>query len=300
MGGKRYVLITPARNEEAYIEETIKSVISQSIQPIKWIIVSDNSIDGTDEIVNKYATKYTFIELLRFGGDSRRNFGSKVKAFNTAHKHLRDIEYEFLGNLDADVSFGPRYYQNVLAKFHHNRKLGIAGGVCLNLHKGKFYRLLFSRNSVGGPIQLFRRQCYEEIGGYVPLERGGVDTLAEIMARMRGWEVESFPELEIYHFRPSGTASGSFLQATFRQGINDYLFGYHPAFEIARCLYRIQQRPFIGSSLVCLLGFCWAYLRRCRGQIPNDLISYLRDEQMCRLRSILCNERKAKMKEGNV
>jgi biofilm PGA synthesis N-glycosyltransferase PgaC len=60
-----YVLVTPARNEAQFIESTIQSVVAQTMRPLKWVIVSDGSTDGTDEIVSRYAVAHEWIELLR-------------------------------------------------------------------------------------------------------------------------------------------------------------------------------------------------------------------------------------------
>ena len=119
---KSYVIVTPARNEENYIEKTIKSVASQSLLPKKWIIVSDGSTDRTDIIVNEYSNKYDFIHLLRAEDDNKRNFGSKIMAFRAGVKQLTNLEYDFIGNLDADVSFYFNYYENLLQKFNNAPK----------------------------------------------------------------------------------------------------------------------------------------------------------------------------------
>ena len=120
---KPYVLITAARNEEAYIEKTINSVISQTILPRKWVIVSDGSTDRTDQIVNKYAAKHDFIQLVHISGSTQRNFRSKVNAINIGYERLKHIEYEFIGILDADVSFKSDYFESILREFQKNPKL---------------------------------------------------------------------------------------------------------------------------------------------------------------------------------
>lgn len=284
---KPYVLITPARNEEAFIEKTIQAVIAQTVLPKKWVIVSDGSIDRTDEIVNQYAEKHDFISLVRRSGDQERNFGSKVKAFEFGYDRLRELEFDFVGNLDADVSFNSTYYEGVLSEFQDNPQLGLAGGIRYDFHNGRFHRLPCSRNSVGGPVQLFRRQCYESIGGYLPLEHGGIDAVAETMARMHGWEVESFPELEVYHYRRTGTASEGVLRARFRSGIRAYLIGYHVLFEISRGILRLLRQPPIIGSLAMLSGFGWASLKRYDRPVSDDFVRYLRSEQLARLRSVI-------------
>lgn len=283
---KSYVLFTAARNEEAYIEKTIQSVIGQTLLPVKWVIVSDGSTDRTDEIVKRYADSHSFISLLRRSADQERNYGSKVRALNVAYEQLTSLEYDFLGNLDADVSFAPTYYEEALSKFDINEHLGVVGGMRFDLWNGRFQKLRPARNSAGGPTQLFRRQCYEEIGGYMPLRFGGEDTVAETMARMHGWEVETFPDLEVFHYRFTGTAGGNRVRAKFKAGILAHAMGYHPLFEVARCVFRLFDQPPLIGSLALLAGFCWASLKGYKRQVPDSFVRYLRAEQSARLRSI--------------
>src|ERR1700747_1499442 len=105
-----YILITPARNEALFIEKTIVSVVAQTMRPIKWVIVSDGSTDATDDIVCKYVREYSWIELVRTPEHRERHFAAKVHAFNAGYARVKDLEYEIIGNLDADVSFDERDY----------------------------------------------------------------------------------------------------------------------------------------------------------------------------------------------
>ncbi len=288
MRQKSYVVITAARNEEAYIEETIKSVISQTVLPRKWVIVSDGSTDRTDEIVSRYTAKYGFVHLVRVKADNNRNFGSKVNAIGAGYEKLADMDYCFLGVLDADVSLERTYYEQVIAKFHDDPRLGIAGGRLFEDYEGK-YILQHSSPlwSVSGPIQMFRRECYEDIGGYSPAKGGGIDAIAEVMARMHGWKVKAFPEIKVLHHRRTGTENRSIWNARFYQGIQDYLLGYHPLFFSLRCLYRIIGRPYLVGSLLMMCGYYWCAFRRPERQVSPEFVKYFRKEQIDRLRSTL-------------
>jgi glycosyltransferase involved in cell wall biosynthesis len=283
---KIYVLITAARNEEVYIEKTILSVTHQTISPARWVIVSDGSTDKTDDIAEKYAKQYSFMQVLRIRGDNRRNFGSQVRAINIGYEQLKDIRYEFIGNLDADISFDDDYYERILEKFQQNQRLGLAGGFIYEEHKGKFKGRKFNNiNSVPHAIQIFRRQCFELIGGYIPLPYGGPDWVAEVTARMNGWEVKALPELKVFHHRPTATADGV-LRGKFRQGLMDYSVGSHPVFEIFKCIHRIKGRPYFIGSLLRLLGFVCGYFRRENRTVSNEFIRYLRKEQTLRIKSL--------------
>lgn len=283
MDNKKYVLITPARDEEEFIETTIKSVIFQTILPQKWIIVSDGSTDGTNDILKKYSEKYSFIEPVYLSSSSARNFSSKVNAISIGLSKLTNIKYNFIGNLDADISLDSNYYEKMMHKFEQDSSLGVAGGKIFDVIDGKAIENISRLDSVGGQIQLFRRKCFEDVGGYLPLELGGEDTLAEVMARMHGWKVETFLDIKVLHNREYGTAQSSIYGARFRHGMQEYLYGSHPLFEIAKCVYRLKERPRIVGSLLRACGYFWAFLRMERKYIPEEVVRYLQREQMLKL-----------------
>lgn len=285
MSDNKYVLITAARNEEVHIEGTIKSILAQTLRPIKWIIVSDGSKDGTDEIVNSYKAYNDVIHLIRVQGNEQRNFCSKVDAINAGYKEIGPIEYQFMGNLDADVSLRPDYYERIIEKFSKNPKLGIAGGIIIELDGHKPSSQNISLNSVAGAIQLFRRQCFLQTGGFIPMEFGGEDALLEIMARMSGWEVHTFPEIEAFHHRHTGRAAGNLLKAKFREGKMFYTLGYHPIFYMIRSLYRVIDKPYFLGSMFQIYGYLWSKIRKTERPIPKKVVEFLRREQTQRLKS---------------
>ena len=286
---KSYVLITPAKNEEKYIQKTLDSIVSQTILPKRWVIVSDGSTDGTDEIVLDYCDKHDFIYLLRADAHNTRNFGSKVLAFRAGVESLRHLEYDFIGNLDADVSFDSHYFESLLKKFHEDTKLGVGGGRVLELKKGVYKAPFGSKGrSVPGAIQLFRRECYEDIGGYIPLTLGGEDGVAEMMARMHKWNVESFSDLEVIHHRSKSFGIGcGILRYRYRGGLRDYFMGYNPTFFLLKALTRVVERPYIIGTLFRLAGYCWAAARGYKREVPLECISSIRKEQLTRIKSAL-------------
>src|SRR5258708_35320006 len=111
-----FVLVTPARNEAQFIELTLKSVVAQTVRPAKWIIVSDGSTDGTDEIVNKYAAQHPWIELVRMPERRERHFAGKVHAFNAGFALVEDLDWDVVGSLDADISFDDEFFSFLLGK----------------------------------------------------------------------------------------------------------------------------------------------------------------------------------------
>ena len=199
-----YALVTPARNEEAYIEQTIRSVIRQTVLPVKWVIVSDGSSDRTDEIVKTYAARFPWISYLRMPERQVRDFAGKVHAFNAGYSTIADVEYDIIGNLDADISFEEDYFCFLLQKFVEDPHLGVGG---TPFREGSFqydYRFT-SLEHVSGACQLFRRECFESIGGYTAIRDGGIDLVAVTTARMMGWTTRTFPDKVCMHHRQIGT-----------------------------------------------------------------------------------------------
>jgi biofilm PGA synthesis N-glycosyltransferase PgaC len=283
---RTYVLITAAHNEEENIERTILSVASQTLRPKRWVIVSDGSTDRTDEIVHEYATRMPFIVLLSLPPDSNRSFARQAKALQAATARLTGLEYDFIGILDADISLVPDYFNTLLRECECDPQLGIVGGMVHERQRGQFQPRPFNRvYSVAGAVQLFRRACYEAVGGFVALPYGGHDSLAVITARSLGWDVRSIPELAVYHHRDTGAAAGA-LRSRFLGGLEDYSLGYHPVFEIIKCMGRISERPLLLGASARLVGFLRGYIRGERRPVDQRVVDFLRNEQKQRLKSL--------------
>jgi len=282
-----YVLITPARNEAKFIEETIRSVVRQTIRPVKWVIVSDGSTDGTDDIVTKYAAQHRWIELVRVPERSERHFAGKVDAFNAGYARVKDVDYEVIGNLDADVSFDEDYIAFLMNKFAENPRLGVTG-TPYREENAQHDEQFKSPEHVSGACQMFRRKCFEEIGGYPPVRSGGIDLIALLAAQAKGWETRRFDEKVCLHHRivGSGMESGTFRRLLNR-GEKDYLLGSHPVFEIFRSLNQMKVKPYIVGGLLMLVGYFWALFRRVKRTMPEELIELRRSDQMRRLRNVL-------------
>lgn len=284
--GCRYVLITPARNEEDYIELTIQSMISQTVKPLKWVIVSDGSTDRTDEIVGKYLPEHPWMELVRNTETESRNFGGKVRAFNAGYERVRSLPFDIVGNLDADISFGPDLFEFLLEKFSGNPRLGVAGAALMEKGSVVYNYDIVNVEHVSGACQLFRRRCYEEIGGYQSIRGGGIDWTAVTTARMMGWQTRTFPEYSFLHHRTMGTGKGSVLGSRFRFGKQDYYLGGHPVWEIFRGFYQMTKKPYLLGGVLLLCGYAWGWLSRTERPISDQLIAFRRREQMERLKTI--------------
>lgn len=294
----KYVLITPARDEVRFIELAIQSVIAQKVRPIKWVIVSDGSTDGTDEVVEKYSATYSWIELLRMPPREERNFAGKVYAFNAGYARVKGVEYDAIGSVDADISFDADYFSFLLDKLAGDPRLGLVGTPFEEgSHQTYDYRFT-SIEHVSGACQFFRRACFEDIGGYVPVKAGGIDQLAVLAARMKGWKTRTFTEKTCLHHREMGTAQSGELAARFSQGVKDYAFGAHPVWELFRLAYQVTRQPVLFGGLALGAGYFWAAVQRLERPIPREMVAFRRHEQMQRLKALVF-ERNRRRRRGN-
>jgi len=279
-----YVIITPARNEEAYIENTLRSVVKQTVLPKRWVIVSDGSTDRTDEIVNRYRSRYDWIELVRMPERRDRQFAAKVHCFNAGYERMKGMSYDIIGSLDADISFESDYFEFLLSKFVENPRLGVAGTPFVE--EGTQYDYRFTNiEHVSGACQMFRRECFDEIGGYVPIKGGGIDWTAVTTARMKRWTTRTFTEKTCFHHRTMGTGNHSKLMTWFKHGQKDYFLGGHPLWQIFRSFYQMTKRPYVVGGSLLLFGYTWAFLSRVERPISTELMQFHRREQMQRLKS---------------
>jgi biofilm PGA synthesis N-glycosyltransferase PgaC len=282
-----YAIVTAAHNEEKFIETTIQSVISQSIRPVRWVIVNDGSTDRTSVIVASYCNQNSFMKLLNVERNEGRHFGNKVAAFQRGLTEVGDVDFEFIANLDADISLEPDYFANILNEFNQNPQLGIAGGMVHSCFGSEYLSQNVALDSVAGAVQMFRRACFEQIGGYVSLPHGGIDSAAEIKARTNGWKVQTFPQYRVLEHRRTGSATSRPLRARMKEGRLYYSLGYSPYFHFLRCLYRAKERPIILGSIAELLGYLSAALTKEPVALQPEVVHYLRNEQHGKLKSLL-------------
>lgn len=285
---KRYVLLTAAKNEEKSIGLAIRSVIAQTVRPEVWCIADDGSTDRTAAIIQEYADDHPFIRRLSLEKGQQRSFGAQYRAINRAYSVVCDLAFDFVAVQDADISFEcDDYYEQVLTAFRSDARIGIAGGYIHEFGDGRWRpRRTNSPDAVAGGIQMFRRACFEQIGGYSPLLYGGEDWLAQIDARRAGWQVRALTILAAHHHRPTSTAEGR-LKGAFRDGMADASFGSHPIFELMKCARRAGEHPVVIGSMTRFAGYLWWWTSRRLPLLPAETAEFLRSEQRAKIKGEL-------------
>jgi poly-beta-1,6-N-acetyl-D-glucosamine synthase len=283
MSSPSYIVITPARNEEQNIRHTISSMVQQTVRPTRWVIVNDGSMDNTRAIIDTAAAEISWITTLhRPDRGFRKQGGGVIDAFYDGYHVVASTPWDFLVKFDADLSFDSTYFERCLRKFADEPKLGIGGGtishelaghlVCETPDDPSFH--------VRGATKIYRRACWDAVDGLI--RAPGWDTVDELKANMLGWSTRSFPDIPLKHHRMTGAADGSWHNWR-KNGIANYVTGYHPLFMLAKCLKRSLKRPYLIGALGLGWGFCLGYIKRMQRVNDDRLVRYVRLQQMNKL-----------------
>jgi len=277
----KYIIITPARDEEAHLQKTIESVVAQTIRPVEWLIVNDGSSDKTGEIIDEYSARYPWIRAVhRTNRGFRKAGGGVVDAFNDGYRQVTCTEWDYIVKLDGDLSFDPDYFEKCFNHFANESRLGVGGGVMCYIANGEKSFEVNPAFHVRGATKIYKRACWDAIGGFWPAP--GWDTMDEVKASMLGWTTRSFPELHLLHHRYTGAADGTWANLV-KNGRANYVCGYHPAFMLLKCLRRLSYKPYLVGSVALLYGFLTGYTQRIPQVDEPETIKYLRKQQLARL-----------------
>jgi biofilm PGA synthesis N-glycosyltransferase PgaC len=267
----RYVVITPVRDEAEHLGDTINSMAAQTLKPLCWVIVDDGSSDQTGQIADEAQARYPWIQAVHRGDRGfRKSGGGVIEAFYEGFRRLNVADWEYLVKFDGDLSFDPDYFKACLGEFVRNPRLGIGGGTICGRVDGELVEESKGdpRFHVRGATKIYRRVCWEALGGLVRLP--GWDTIDEVKANMLGWETYTFANLKLAHHRHAGDADGAWKNWV-KNGLANFNTGYHPVFMLVKCCRRLAW------------GFVSSYLRGAKRGVEPEVVQYLHREQMNRL-----------------
>jgi len=284
-----YIIVSPVKDEENYIEETIKSVIRQTVLPSKWLIVDDGSNDETPNIIEKYCTKYSWIQTLRLNRKGGRHFPAEIQAFNQGFEMIKDEKFDFIIKLDCDLSFDSGYFEKLLCKFKEDKSLGIASGIYAEQKGNRWDPIRMPDYHTTGASKVVRDECFRDIGGFINTR--GWDTIDEIRAQMKGWRTRHFAELKIHHLKSEGSGIGKCTLHAMHGEIY-YLIGGSTLFFCFKVAHRIATgTPILLGGLMMIYGYLRTMILRRKILVTEEEAYYykklLHKRVKDRLRSLL-------------
>jgi poly-beta-1,6-N-acetyl-D-glucosamine synthase len=287
MTNDRMLIVTPVRNEAGHIEGVARALAAQTRPPAKWVVVDDNSTDGTGDVLARLAEEIDFIQVAATPPDftvksaDRLAVAAAPRAFNFGLAAAGDIaDFTHIGKLDGDVELSPDYYERILAEFDADPGLGIAGGVILEQHGGQWAPTPSAPEHVRGALKLWSARCFADIGGIV--ERLGWDGIDETLARMHGYTTRSFATAESHHFRETGSADGR-LRGHARWGEAHWILNHGAFWTTARAFKVARIRPRGASGAAYLYGYARAAVRRVPRFEVDGYRDFVRTEQRQRM-----------------
>jgi poly-beta-1,6-N-acetyl-D-glucosamine synthase len=267
--GPAYVVVTPVRDEARFVGDMVDSVLRQSHLPLRWVIVDDGSCDGTLQIVQERTQGLDWVTVLCTGSTKRQLGSAEVLAFQRGLASIdAALPYDYIVKLDGDLRLPSDYFARLLRAMEARPRWGIASGVYCEEQSpsekagadadagagaGAWQVVTMPSYHAAGASKVVRRQCFEEIGGFVAQK--GWDTVDEVRAGLKGWQTGHLPDLVFQHLKPEGQAMGSLQTHRFHGDIY-YQTGGGWLFLWVKVAHRMWAgRPWLLGGLAMLWGY---------------------------------------------
>ncbi|NBC81808.1 MAG: glycosyltransferase [Bacteroidetes bacterium] len=271
----KYVIISPVRNEEDYLEKTLNSVINQSVRPSQWILVNDGSTDNTESIIRKYEKDHDWITLINLEDRGYYFPGTGVvEVFNKGYAQINIPDWEYVVKMDCDLSYETDHFKKLFEYFNANPNLGIASGCTYLPIDGELVREPTQFDHPVGPCKVYKRKCWDQIGGLIPVP--GWDLGDLLAAQMHGWETRCFFDLVLVHHRLTGSRRKGKFGPKFLQGRFEYRQGYALGYMLIKSVFHLFSKPAIIGSVGKISGYLYSAFKREKPFFEKDMRKFMR------------------------
>ena len=277
-----YLLVSPCRNEAEFMKQTLDSVVAQTVQPDLWVIVDDGSTDETPAILQEYANKYAFIQIITRENRGHRSVGPGViEAFYYGYDQVDVSQFDYVCKFDLDLDLPSRYFEILIERMEQNPRIGTCSGKAYFKDKkiGDLISEKCGDEMSVGMTKFYRRSCFEEIGGFVrQVMWDGIDCHK---CRQLGWIAVSWdePELKFIHLRPMGSSQQGIMTGRMRHGFGQYFMGTNLLYMAASSVFRMLHPPYFIGGFAMLWGYVKSMLQRKPRFDDSDLVRFIRDYQ---------------------
>lgn len=225
----RISIIVPCYKQAHYLDTSLKSVLNQSLSNWECIIVNDGSPDNTEAVARKWCEKdnrFRYLKKENGGLSSARNAG------------IRNSYGTFILPLDADDILHEKYLERLVPALLSNEELAIVTPYSIFFEgsidnvvnelrpNGDTYACLLYVNQLVA-TSLYRKQCWEEVGGYdETMKKGFEDWEFWLAVTKRGWKYKVVEE-SLFYYRK---AKKSMLVTTIKEDaerIKEYIIHKH-------------------------------------------------------------------------
>jgi glycosyltransferase involved in cell wall biosynthesis len=283
MENSNYILVTPCKNEENNLLNLYKSLSTQIIRPVLWVIVDDGSIDKTPQIINDILTQNAWVSSLRLES-GKRDVGKHVYGvYNAGFKFakeycaLNNINYSYIGNIDADMVLRENnYFQEIIAAFESNNKIGIMSSTIYYMHNDKLVRENNRDNLPMGSPRIWSKKCFDETGGY-PYSYSA-DSVSNVIAKKKGWDLLILDTIAAIQSRRTSSAGGLW-NGFIINGKSAYYRNYSTLFVILKSIKLCFVNPYY-IGLAYFYGFFISTVRREEKFENQEVLIYYHDDKL--------------------
>jgi poly-beta-1,6-N-acetyl-D-glucosamine synthase len=274
----KYVIVSPVRNEESLVENTIQCVLNQSVLPVEWIIVNDGSTDKTQAIIENFSAIYDWVKIVNLEDRGYYFPGTGVvNVINKGFENITSRDWTFLVKLDCDITIDKTYFEDIFREFEKNAKLGIASGTVYYADGETEIKEKSQYDHPWGASKIYKKECFSDIKGWKAIP--GWDLADLLAAQMKGWETRCFDEYKILHYRETGSRRRGVTGGKFLLGRFLFRYGYNFFYTILKGVYRIPEKPFLIGGLSLIAGYLYAFIKNEDMLFDKEMRRFLRKKQ---------------------
>lgn len=238
----------PVLNEQSHLVTNLESVIRQTVQPSKFIIIDGGSTDRTFETLTWYSKIYPWIipiQQTNYHGEAghKKISCAMLEAYQKMQSYNEPVMY--IGHIDADFLLEPDVFENLIKELESDFALGAVGGILYTDGTPEIYPEDELPN-----LRLYRKKALDQIGGY-PYSKHSWDSVILAKLRMKGWKIRACQTAIVTNLRSGESTNKNKWSTAVSFGKARYYLGYSLLLFFAGTVYATKNNGIIfGLGLI--------------------------------------------------